>query len=639
MIMPHAMRRSALCALLLLSASQARADELDFVMDVMYKAGVIDGNVVAAKPLIFCLADGKNVEACTIDAAGNSEFAEDPQVRNVLDIYIAFRAKDYTTVIKKAGVTVGCALVPGGEIKDIVCGELGKIALSIVNGVGNELISVGKTIYCGILGGCSEDKPPPMAAEDFYRLYLAPGYHRLLMAKDADNGSYKALTGPLYSYCQNFYLDNYDTDNGYCTSNFIKLDKTINALQQALKNEGHSYYALRVAPKLEDWAFNHFGQDSSVWVQQEIAQCRTDTAKAIPMPSAYTRCDYLAKENASLKNSSIFGPVYEKILSQCYTESKSWQMSPPNDIYAMACEPVANKTPSATIGAMNLWKQRMDKAAAAGCGNSGTPASIFCPNFDSLLACLKALPEKRSVCEADASRKQTMLAQGVLEQLYTPSAKAGKPQRCVRLQDVVQCNRPVKQQQCETFFMLYGDYFKSTGVMKIGQMKAHCTLQSDVNYDAQVRQVKDVVALLNGGTPAAITRSDSVIAPSRVQASALWKMAEALSRPAGACQVEAPDWLRIRCSNGFVWNTDEAKAQAVRNLIGGDLALCPADMELDGADLLCLDGVAVAAFPSKAEPEAQPAESEPVQLKLDPVIYRKIRPVLLPALPEPDPKP
>ncbi|MBP6534161.1 MAG: hypothetical protein KA218_03795 [Arenimonas sp.] len=634
----HFMSIKAMLAIaLLFVAGQTRADELDVVLDVMHKAGVIDGNVVAAKPLIFCLADGKSVEACTIDAAGDSELAEDPQVRNVLDIYLAFRAEDYTTVIKKAGVTVGCALIPGGEVKDIVCGELGKIALSIAEGVGGELISVGKTIYCGILGGCSDDKPPPMAAEDFYRLYLAPGYHRLLMAKEAEDGSYKTLSAPLFQYCQNFYATNYDSDNGACFVNSIKLDKTVGALHQALKNEGHSYYALRVEPKLEDWAFAHFGQDSSAWVQQEKAQCRIDTAKAIPLPSAYTRCDYMAKQNAAMKDSVYFGAHYNNILAQCKAESASWDILPPNDIYAMACEPIAQKTPSAVLGAMNLWKQRMDKAAAAGCGNSGTPASISCPTFDTLLACLKALPDKRSACEADAGRKQTLLAQGVLEQLYTPSAKAGKPQRCVRLEDTVQCNRPVKQQQCETFFALYGDNFKTPGVPKIGQPKARCTLQSDAAFDAQVRQAKDAVALLNGGAPAAITRSDSVTAPSRVQASALWKMAEALSRPAGACRVEAPDWLRIRCGSGFVWNADETRAQAVRNLLGGDLALCPADMELDGADLPCLDGVAVGAFPSKAEPAPTEPQAAPILLKIDPAIYRKVRPVAPPV--EPDPKP
>jgi hypothetical protein len=279
----------------------------------------------------------------------------------------------------------------------------------------------------------------------------------------------------------------------------------------------------------------------------------------------------------------------------------------------------------------------MDKAAAAGCGNIGTPASISCPNFDTLLACLKALPDKRSACEADANRKRTMLAQGVLEQLYSPSAKAGKPQRCVRLDDVVACNRPVKQQQCQTFFALYGDYFNTSGVPKIGTPKNRCPMQADAAFDAQVRQAKDAVALLNGGTPAEITRSDSVTAPSRVQASALWKMAEALSRPAGACRVEAPDWLRIRCQNGFVWNADQARTQAVRNLLGGDLALCPDDRELDGADLPCLDGIAVAAFPSAAEPKPTETQAEPLKLKIDPAIYRKVRPVPPPV--EPDPKP
>ena len=48
----------------------------------------------AAKPLISCLASGKNVLDCTAGAAGQSELANDPQVRNVIDIYQAFQQHD-----------------------------------------------------------------------------------------------------------------------------------------------------------------------------------------------------------------------------------------------------------------------------------------------------------------------------------------------------------------------------------------------------------------------------------------------------------------------------------------------------------------------------------------------------------------
>lgn len=627
--------KAVLVIALLFVAGQTRADELDFVLDVMYKAGVIDGNVVAAKPLIFCLADGKSVEACTIDAAGNSELADDPQVRNVLDIYLAFRAKDYPTVLKKGGVTIGCALIPGGNVKDVVCGELGKMALSVVNGLGGALGDVGCAVS-SLWGGCADDEPPPMSASDYYTLFYLPASHRLLMAKEEQDGSFDKLLNVLFTQCHGYYDSFKETATNACEANHASAKNRIGMLHKALRDEGDSQFALQVQPKLEDWAFSHFGQDSSAFVAESVKQCRSNVSKAIPMPNAMARCEWLSSEFKAQSNNSLMSAVFPKLLAQCQAEQQPFVVNAPNDIYAMACEPVAQKTPSAAIGAMNVWKQRMDKAAAAGCPNSGTPASISCPSFDTLLACLKAIPDKRSACEADATRKQEMLAQGVLEQLYNPSAKAGKPQRCVRLQTVVQCNRPVKQQQCKTFFALYGDYFKNPGIPKIGKPINHCPLQADAAFDAQVRQAKDAVALLNGGSPAAITRSDSVTAPSRVQASALWKMAEALSRPAGPCQVEAPDWLRIRCQNGFVWNADEARAQSVRNLLGGDLALCPDDMELDGADLPCLDGVAVAAFPSKAEPEpAQPAE--PVKLKLDPAIYRKLQPVAPEA--EPDSKP
>ena len=34
----------------------SRADAIDFVMDIMYKAGVVDSNVMSAKTLIRCSA-------------------------------------------------------------------------------------------------------------------------------------------------------------------------------------------------------------------------------------------------------------------------------------------------------------------------------------------------------------------------------------------------------------------------------------------------------------------------------------------------------------------------------------------------------------------------------------------------------
>ena len=74
-----------------------------------------------------------------------------------------------------------------------------------------------------------------------------------------------------------------------------------------------------------------------------MAQCRKDTAKAIPLPSATTRCDYLAKQHAQLKGIAQFAPLVDKIIAQCKAESTSWDILPPNDIYAVACEPVAQQ--------------------------------------------------------------------------------------------------------------------------------------------------------------------------------------------------------------------------------------------------------------------------------------------------------
>ena len=74
------------------------------------------------------------------------------------------------------------------------------------------------------------------------------------------------------------------------------------------------------------------------------------------------------------------------------------------------------------------------------------------------------------------------------------------------------------------------------------------------------------------------------------------------------CVLKAPDMLRIDCAQGFAWDAEPERARTITGLLGRPLELCGPDTETDGADLPCLDGVPVAAFPDQAPaPAATPS--------------------------------
>ena len=392
----------------LMVPTPSRADPLDTVLDVLYKAGVIDGNVHAAKPLISCLASGKNAAQCTLGNAQQTELANDPQVQNVLDIYQSFSQHDWYAVLKKAGITVGCALVPGGEVKDVACGELGKIAGQVLDGAGSVVGAVGSFVT-SMVGGGSD--PPPMSPQDYYALNFMPWYHWLVVHQlDKDTpANVQVLNAPVPACVDYFYHHTYSMADAQkvCGDMRTWLGNNGYTIGNAFRDETDSYYQLHFAPAIEEAAENAFANNSNIQTFANFARlsCLADERKKIPLPEpGFQQCDAIDPNSVN----PIFKQAVQQLKNQCVAQATQRSVPKDDDAYTRICTPIANRVSGAVLFRMGEINSRMEAAAAAGCPNSGTPKSIHCDSYAAQVACEQALPEHPSMCSSSNNGKAVM---------------------------------------------------------------------------------------------------------------------------------------------------------------------------------------------------------------------------------------
>jgi len=540
--------------LLALVAGTAQADELDFVLERMHEAGVIDGNVVAAKKLIACMADGGTVDGCAT-GTGDAELAADPQVRNVIDIYTSFRDHDWYAVVKKAGVTIGCALVPGGEVKDIACGELGKIAMEVADGVGSVLGAVGNFVN-SLFGS---DDPPAMPEEDYYRLNFEPWLHRSVIAQlDQDTPANLQVLGAPMPACLDYFLH-----HGYsgpqagnaCTNMRARLENTGLQVGNAFRQETDSYFQMHFAPKVEEWAAMSFGnQNLGIYAKQAVNTCVDDERKHVPLPPpGYEQCAAIEKEILGFGN-GILGDQAQQLAAQakaqCMAQAQARATDPGNDAYTRTCGPIGNQVTLKVLAAMKEIKDRMDLAVTAGCVHNGTPKSVRCGSIPAQAACQKALPEHASMCALDP----VLLVQFELNYIYSsvdaPDARCkvvGPPNWTT-----IQCPHTLQVFRCNGLKKAIAD---EQGAQAVGDIA--CETRPDAAYDAKREVAAQVVAALNADYGS--------------------------GTPPQPCETERHDPLAILCPAGFQWNADGARGAAVGALIGEYVA-CPPDDDNDGAE-------------------------------------------------------
>lgn len=133
----HRLARVALALLLALAAPAARADALDTILDYLAKAGVIDGAVKDAKPLIQCLVQSNGNPAPCVNvkslaeqqgkAAAKKYAPDDPKIQGVVQLVVAVDKGDWVRVIDVAGLKVllplacDAGLATTGPLKGFVC--------------------------------------------------------------------------------------------------------------------------------------------------------------------------------------------------------------------------------------------------------------------------------------------------------------------------------------------------------------------------------------------------------------------------------------------------------------------------------------------------------------------------------------
>ncbi len=642
---------SLILPVLFLIAPATHADPLDTVLDVLYKAGVIDGNVHAAKPLISCLASGKNVLDCTAGNAGQSELANDPQVQNVITIYQAFQQHDWYTVLKKAGITVGCALIPGGEVKDVACGELGKIAMAALNGIGSVLGAVGNFVG-SIFGGGSD--PPPMSEENYYTLNFMPWYHWSVVHQlDNDTpANNQVLNAPIPACVDYFYHHTYSKKdaNKACGDLRTRLNNTGYAIGNAFRDETESYFQLHFAPKVEEWAEISFNNNDNIniYAKQAMSTCLWDERKLIPLPDpGFDQCTALKQSTANLP--PIFQSAVTQMLAQCQALAKARSVPQDNDAYTRICTPMKNRVIGKVILKMGELKSRMDTAAAAGCPNSGYPKSILCDTFATHDACVNAMPEHASMCSLDFTKAIIAIAtsagcknSGSLQTIecttfmihaaclkampdaYDSWCQLAENQAvdamaaeiaevestadapCQRQgKRTIQCVHPMQVVHCHSAKAALGDAWGSQAVAGIS-----CEVIATPEYDQLKQQAAAVLAALNGSYSAGqqylpcqdpndcANPGGQTLAPGE-QTPTLHSISNnaMVSAPTARCQLARHDPLVIVCPASFRWDSIPARATAVRNSLYATSSTgrpnpiyCPADSDHDGAEAPCLEG-------------------------------------------------
>ena len=634
----------------LIIATPSRADALDTVLDILYKAGVIDGNVKAAKPLISCLADGKNVADCTAGAADQSEFAADPQVKNVIDIYQAFRAQDYYTVLKKAGITVGCALIPGGEVKDVLCGELGKIAAAVLDGVGSVLGAVGSFVT-SIVGGGSD--PPPMSPQDYYTLNFMPWYHWSVVHQlDQDTpANLQVLNAPVPACVDYFYHHTYSKDdaNKVCGDMRTWLNNAGYAIGNAFRDETDSYFQLHFAPKIDEWAVMSFNKPGTIdsLASGAMANCLINERKKIPLPEpGFEQCDAI-NPNAG---GALFVQVLQQLKNQCVALATQRTVPKDNDAYTRICTPITNRVSGKIILAMAEVKSRMEAAAAAGCPNDGTPKSIHCDSVAAHTACVNAIPEHASMCQltsqgildtaaaagcpnsgtvqsiwcgskaawdacVQAMGEQKALCQfdyiaaarANAQLIFDAATTADSP--CELNDRTISCIRTIQQTRCESTKQ---EIFKAYPWYLIG---VNCTSLESPAYDQLKEQALQVLVAVN-----AVYQEAPVL---HMQSQLMIQTAP----PPAPCSRARHDPLVISCAEGFKLDEFPERASAVYAAINADIQggrprpiYCLADVDNDGAEAPCLEGGPLPELPPAVDLDHPVPQQPMLRLRPAPVI-------------------
>ena len=317
--LPRAVLLSLLAMLAWVSPVRAEAPDVQQVLNVLAQYGIIDQDLASAGPVVQCVIDGKAVESCVQQLAADKADAllkSDSKLVLAADLVKAANSGDWIRLLDLAGTKVlkvvacelavpipgpvvkvvcsstfdylvnmagtivaeavdaiadnaywrlvtvvgpdvACKIIPDdvGEVRDVVCGALGKIwqgisqtAGAVVTGISDvaDAFSDGLQDVFDFFDDVLGTAPSKQSPRDYYLTYVASyymnGIHTALGQPAAD-----MLSTPewIYKKCMEYY----DEDDG-CTSMRNRYVSDVAAYASALKPWPEAYFAAELKPAL-----------------------------------------------------------------------------------------------------------------------------------------------------------------------------------------------------------------------------------------------------------------------------------------------------------------------------------------------------------------------------------------------------
>ncbi len=597
-----ALRALALGFALLLAALPARADLVDTVL------GIVAPDYLEYKTVISCIVDKGTLDdtvakACVAQAGkeqGKQLVASDPKLKSIVDTVLAANAGQWVRVLEIVGtdglktvvcsgaVGVGgavtslvcgsafqvakpviksalqaviggdwwalisllgpqsaCAVIPGGEAKDILCGtlaqvlnEVGKFAAGGVNAAKDALIDFGE-----VISGQTQHMPP----DKYYQMYWYPNVHidvRVIL--NGGQPSYKVK----FEHCVD-YFDSHkaskESGEKWCGKMRDQLAQHVKAIVPAIKAAPDAYFVGKLKSQVARIAIEHYHAAATEPYKTLRASCLSQLPNTVPIPG--------------------------KVPTQ-------YDSGPPYSAYAWACD----RAMAETAKAVAAYRSTGVVALLATLGSSGCKSQTLsnsaklytvCDSFEGYGSCqaeFNALQLKGAEhCGVDGNVAAPKLAKKI-------AAKLGA-KRCAvsaKVSRTVECTRPWKTSLCEALAKKYHG---------AGWNGVICATKNDPAFLAAQTEAQGILDTLNGV-----------------------KKAGTVQKPGGKPQglVVVPPGKKP-CSHGFdplainCLGYPDALSQANVSLPG-----CAADPNKDGSDIVCYAGLSPYGKPAAAAAATKP---------------------------------
>ncbi len=518
----------AVAAIVLLSLSTpARADLLDTVL------GILAPDYVEAKGVIACVIKqgtfNEAVAKACIEQQAKAQAKKlvpgDPKLKSIVDTVFAAKSGDWVRVVELLGtdglktvvcsgaVSVGgpvkdlvcgaafqvakpvikpalhavlkpdwwelvtllgpgaaCGVIPGGEVKDALCGVLGQAVAEVGKFVKGG-VSAGKDVLISLgedLSGQTQHMPTAEYYEDYWYPYLHLDVMIILRGgKFSHNVDYDHCVG---------YFDSHKASEAHakewCGKMRDQLAANVNATVSAIKAAPHPYFVATLNPQVPVQVIDHYKQIGTGF-GGFAGTCAKDISKLIPIPGKvptekdlgapppYTATGWACKQ-AMVEFEKALEAHKQKVVDPLITKMKGW-----------GCK--------ATVGLDWQDPNRLQ---------------FECDSYEMRAQCSQSIDHPftetyhRSHCGVNNFLASKKLAPQI--------AKTLGAKRCTVIQEgnffSIRCTRPWKYEQCKT---LLTDHTKG-----VSGVQAYCKqtdqLKNEPAFSVTAQQAQNILNTLNG---------------------------------------------------------------------------------------------------------------------------------------------